>query len=164
MNEKLIDLINGQIQKEIESAYLYFSVANYYEENGLKGFANWFKVQAKEEMTHAEKFCEFLHDNNAEVEMFPIKVLDKEIKNIRDPLEIALKHEKYITDSINDIYMEAQDREDFRTINFLQWFIKEQLEEEVNAQALIDKFNLVKDCGSGMYFLDKELGIRRFVE
>lgn len=164
MNENVIDLINAQVQKEIESAYFYFAVANFYSENGLNGFANWFRVQTKEELTHAEKFCEFLHNNNCKVEMFSIKALDIEIKDIKEPLVFALKQEKYITESINKIYREAEEREDLRTINFLQWFIKEQLEEEVAARNLIEKMEFVTDDICGLYLLDKEMGIRRFVE
>ncbi len=164
MNEKIIDLINRQVQKELESAYLYFSIASYYDENGLKGFANWFKVQAKEEVTHAEKFCNYLHDNNAAVRLMPLKQPEYEYKELIDPLRLALEQEKFITSSIENIYLEAQNREDFRTINFLQWFIKEQLEEEVSARALIEKLEFVTDDVCGLYLLDKEMGIRKFVE
>lgn len=161
MNEKIINLVNQQIQKEFESAYLYFFFANYYEEKGLKGFASWFKAQAREEESHAQKFCDFLHDNNASVNLMTINEPNYVIEDLETPLALSLKHEEYVTDLINKIYAEAENREDFRTIQFLQWFIEEQAEEESTARGLIEKFNLVACSGEGIYLMDKDMGERK---
>ncbi len=158
LKENLTKLLNDQINKELFSAYLYLDIANYYTNNGYDGFAHWFNAQAKEEMEHAFKFIAYLQDNNFKVVLDGIANPTMTYKDLRQPLEESLKHEEYITTSINKIYSEAQVANDFRTQEFLLWFIKEQGEEEKNASDLLVKFDL---SGKNLMMMDHYLGKRQ---
>ena len=161
LNERLVNLINFQINKELESAYLYLDFANYFSEKGLEGFEHWYRVQAQEEIEHAEKFMDFLHDENNKVKLMTIDKVECLCTNDLEVLESGLKHEMYITKLINDLYGEAEKMYDYRTLRFLDWFVNEQAEEEKNANDLITRYKLfAKDCNAGLYQLDKELGER----
>lgn len=161
LNKKLIDLINLQINKELESAYIYLDFTNYFTERGLNGFAHWYKVQAEEEIEHAEKFMAFLHDENDKVRLMAIDKAECPCTDDLEVLKSGLKNEMYITELINDLYGEAEKMNDYRTLRFLDWFINEQAEEEKNANELISRYELfAKDCSAGLYQLDKELGER----
>ena len=107
MDAKVYELLNDQINKELYSAYLYLSFADYYEEEGLEGFANWYEIQAQEERDHALIFRNYLHDNGCKVKLLAIDQPDKEFSAHIEPLEAALEHEKYVTSLINDIYAAA---------------------------------------------------------
>jgi len=158
LKENVTKLLNEQINKEMYSAYLYFDMANFYVNKGMNGFANWFNVQAKEEMDHALLFVKYLQNNGFEVSLAAIAKPDKVFKDLREPLAEALKHEEYVTDSINKIYTEALKVADYRTQEFLNWFIKEQGEEEKNANDLIVAYDL--HGNRGMFALDNKLGDR----
>lgn len=161
LNAKIINMMNFQINKELASAYLYLDFANYFEEKGLGGFGHWYRVQAQEEIEHAEKFMDYLHGENEAVRLITIDKIDHDCSNDQEVLEYGLKHEMYVTKLINEIYSEAEKLYDYRTLRFLDWFINEQTEEERNANELIDKYELYAiQCGSGLYQLDKELGER----
>ena len=134
MDAKVYELINDQIRKELYSAYLYLSFADYYEEEGLEGFAHWYEIQTQEERDHALIFRKYLHENGCKVKLQAIDQPDKTFSNHLEPLEAALEHEKYITSTINDIYTAAFEAKDYRTMKFLDWFIEEQQEEEDNAE------------------------------
>jgi ferritin len=140
------------------SAYLYLDMANYYINHGLNGFAHWFNKQAKEEMEHAFKFIEYLQDNGFEVTLEAIAKPSKTYKNYKEPLEESYKHEQFVTASIHNIYAEAQKVSDFRTQEFLNWFVKEQMEEEKNATDLIIAFDMHNPAG--LFALDGKLGTR----
>ncbi|MBQ3405297.1 MAG: ferritin [Oscillospiraceae bacterium] len=157
MDKKIRDLLNDQINKEFYSAYLYLDIANFYSAKGLDGFANWFEIQAKEEQSHAMLFYQFLHNNDQLVELEAIGKPDKTFSTLSDPLEAALEHEKYVTSLINNIYAAAQKAKDFRTVQFLDWFVKEQGEEEKNANDLITKMELFGSDPKGLYMLNSEL-------
>ena len=160
MDKKVMTLLNDQIQKEYESAYIYLDMANFYSESGLNGFAGWFEKQSEEEMEHGMKIYEYMHDNGMKVTLKTIPAPSKKYKNTAEPLKEALKHEQYITASINTIYAAAVKANDYRTMKFLDWFINEQAEEEKNAQELIDKMALFGKNPEGLYLLDKEMGAR----
>ena len=130
MDQTVSKLLNEQINKEFYSAYLYLDIANFYDDKGLDGFANWYEIQAKEEMDHAMLFYHYLHNNDEPVTLLAIDKPDKTFSTLMEPLEAALAHEKYVTSLINNIYAAAQKANDFRTTQFLDWFIKEQGEEE----------------------------------
>ena len=148
MEKKVSKLINDQINKEMYSAYLYLEFANHFTEKGLDGFANWYNIQAKEEMDHAWKFIAYLHDNDEKVTY--------------DVLKAAYAHEKFITASINAIYAEASKVNDYRTTQFLDWFISEQAEEEKNAADLIQKMELFGSDPKALYLLDHEFASRSY--
>ena len=129
LNEKIAKLINTQVNKELYSGYLYLDFANYYADEGLDGFAHWYEVQAQEERDHAMMMRRYLIDNGIKVTFDAIAKPDKKFSNTTDPLKAGYEHEQYVTSLINNIYSEAFAIKDFKTMQFLYWFIKEQGEE-----------------------------------
>ncbi|MGI6175141.1 MAG: ferritin [Christensenellales bacterium] len=162
LNEKIFKMLNEQINKELYSAYLYLAMADYYNEEGLEGFENWFVVQAKEEMSHAMLIRTYLLNNGAHIELLPIDAPAVSYEDYATPLNEALEHEKFVTASINEIYEAAQDAKDHPTVGFLNWFIEEQAEEEKSAEDLIIKYELFGEDSQGLYLLDKEFGERTY--
>ncbi|MBQ9736466.1 MAG: ferritin [Clostridia bacterium] len=160
LNEKVHVLLNEQINKEFYSAYLYLDFANYFESVGLDGFANWYRIQAQEERDHALLFYDYLQNNGARVTLEAIAKPDKTFEEHIDVLKAGLAHEEYVTSLINDIYAAAYEVRDFRTMQFLDWFVKEQGEEEKNATDLIDKMTLFGGDPKSLYMLNSELGAR----
>ena len=160
LNEKVASLINEQINKEFYSAYLYLDMSNYYNESGLNGFGNWFMVQAQEERDHALLFLQYLQNNGGKVTLGEIKAPNITFSNFSSPLQESLKHEQFVTASINNIYDEASQIKDYRTMQFLDWFIKEQGEEEKNSEDLIMKYNVFGSDAKGLYMLNSELAAR----
>ena len=160
MNEKVRELLNQQINKEFYSAYLYLDFSNYFQARGLDGFANWYMIQAQEERDHAMLFYQYLQNENQVVTLDAIAKPDKEITCHMDVLKAGLEHEKYVTSLINDIYAAAYEVKDFRTMQFLDWFVKEQGEEETNANDLITKMELFGTDPKSLYMLNQELSAR----
>lgn len=160
MNENVAKLLNEQVNKEFYSAYLYLDFANYYAEAGLDGFANWYRVQAQEERDHAMLFLQYLLNNEVKVAFDAIAKPEWERDDNMTPLKKALEHEKYVTASINDIYTAAYEARDFRTMQLLDWFVKEQGEEEKNASDMITKMELFGTDAKGLYMLNSELKAR----
>ena len=159
MNDKVSALLNDQINKEFYSAYLYLDIANFYSQKGLDGFANWYEIQAKEEQDHGMLMYQYLHNNGEKVTFEAIAKPDKTFETLMDPLEAGLEHEKYVTSLINGIYEAAQKAQDFRTTQFLDWFIKE---EEKNSMDLITKMELFGDDARSLYMLNSELASRAY--
>ena len=153
-------LLNQQINKEFYSAYLYLDIANFYASKGLDGFANWYQVQAKEEQDHAMLFYQYLHNNGQPVILEAVGKPDGAFASLEAPLAAALEHERYVTALINAIYTAAQAAQDYRTVQFLDWFVKEQGEEEKNAADLITKMELFGSDAKGLYMLNSELAAR----
>ena len=160
MNDKVHALINQQINKEFYSAYLYLNFSNYFEEVGLDVFANWYRIQAQEERDHAMLFYQYLQNENQKVTLEAIDKPDLNAVCHMDVLKAGLEHEKYVTSLINDIYGEAYEARDFRTMQFLDWFVKEQGEEETNANDLISKMELFGSDSKSLYMLNQELATR----
>lgn len=160
LNAKVSELLNQQINKELYSAYLYLDFSNYFSEKGLDGFANWYLIQAQEERDHAMLFYKYLQNNNEKVTLEAIAKPDKSLDSDMTVLKAGLEHEEYVTSLINDIYAAAYEVKDFRTMQFLDWFVKEQGEEETNANDLISKMELFGSDPKGLYMLNSELGAR----
>lgn len=160
LNKKVIELLNDQVNKEFYSAYLYLDIANYYINKDLDGFGNWYNIQAQEERDHALLFLKYLQSNGIKVTLKAIDQPDKDFKNHLDPLVTGAEHERYVTDLIHKIYEAAYEAKDFRTMQFLDWFVKEQLEEEENADKLVNKYKLFGDDPKSLYLLDQELAAR----
>ena len=160
INEKIAKLINTQVNKELYSGYLYLDFANYYADEGLDGFAHWYEIQAQEERDHAMMMRRYLIDNGIKVTFDKIDKPDKTFKNTVDPLKAGYDHEQYVTSLINNIYAEAAKISDYKTMQFLDWFIKEQGEEEKNADDMLKKFNLFGHDAKGLYALNQELMAR----
>ncbi len=162
MDKNVAELLNEQINKEFYSSYLYLDIANYYDAKGLDGFANYYEIQAKEEMDHALLFYRYLHNNSEPVTLGAISKPDKEFSDFMEPLKAALEHEKYVTGLINVIYAAATAVKDFRTTQFLDWFIKEQGEEEKNSTDQITKMELYGSDSRSLYLLNSELLSRTY--
>ncbi len=162
MNQEVIQLLNEQINKEFYSAYLYLDMANYYADQNLNGFENWFFVQMQEERDHALLFRQYLLNNGQAVTLTPISGPDVTYQSFRDPLVKAYEHEQFVTASIHHIYDTAFRNKDFRTMQFLDWFIKEQGEEEKNSDENIKKYDLFAGDPKGLYMLDNEMKARLY--
>ena len=160
LNEKVGSLLNVQINKEFYSAYLYLEFSNFYKEKGLDGYANWYQIQAKEEMDHALLIMQYLQNNDYKVVFETVNQPKAELKNFDDPLKEGLEHERYVTSLIHTIYDAAYSVKDFRTMQFLDWFVKEQGEEETNADDLVKKMELFGSDAKSLYMLDQELAGR----
>ena len=160
LDPKVAELLNTQVNKEFYSAYLYLDFANYYKDQGLDGFANWYNIQAQEERDHAMLFIQYLQNNGEKVTLESIDKPDAVLAGFEDPLKAGLEHEQYVTSLIHAIYDAAYAQKDFRTMQFLDWFVKEQGEEEKNADDLITKFNLFGHDSRSLYMLDSELAAR----
>ena len=162
LSKEVVKLLNEQVNKEFYSAYLYLDISNYYDRKNLNGFSSWFKIQAQEERDHALLFLTYLQNNNEEIKLTGISGPDKIYADFRSPLSAALEHEKFVTASIYNIYEEASGQKDFRTQQFLNWFITEQGEEEKNTEDLIDRFDLFGSDAKSLYMLDSELAARTY--
>ena len=162
LDKKIADLINLQINKELFSAYLYLEFANKLEDDGLNGFANWYTIQAQEERDHALIFRNFLLDNGIKVTFDSIAKPEGDFDTVEKILLGGIAHEEYITKSINDIYSVAFEVKDFKTMQFLDWFIKEQVEEEKNANDMLTKYRLFGNDAKGLYMLNNELASRTY--
>ncbi|MGI6070925.1 MAG: ferritin [Blautia sp.] len=160
LNKKVADLLNTQINKEFYSAYLYLDFANFYVEKGLNGFANWYQVQAQEERDHAMLMIKYLQMNDVTVTFEAIEKPSCTLNDNIDPLTEGLRHEQYVTGLIHHIYEAAYSQKDFRTMQFLDWFVKEQGEEENNASDLIKKMEMFGSDPRSLYMLDTELAAR----
>lgn len=162
LNTTVSTLLNEQIMKELYSAYLYLNIANYYSDEGLVGFENWFYIQAQEERDHAMLIRTYLLNNDEKIKLLPIEAPQGEYKEFVDPLKETLAHEQSVTASIHNIYAVANKQQDYRTTEFLNWFVQEQGEEEKNATDLIKKYELFAKDGKGLYELDQELSSRTY--
>ena len=160
LDAKVVSLLNQQVNKEFYSAYLYLDFSNYYYDQGLDGFGNWYKIQAQEERDHAMLFIQYLQNNGESVSLDAIAKLGVALTSSKAVLEEGLKHEQYVTSLIHTIYDAAYSVKDFRTMQFLDWFVKEQGEEETNADNLIKKFEMFGNDPKGLYMLNQELGAR----
>ena len=163
LNSEITKLLNEQLNKELYSAYLYMDMANYYADQGLNGFENWFFVQTQEERDHALLFRQYLLNNGETVTLKEIAAPNEKYDDYKKPLVKALEHEQFVTASINTIYEAANKIKDFRTMQFLDWFIKEQGEEEKNADDNIKKYDLFAGDSKGLYMLDNEMKARVYV-
>ena len=160
LDKKVSELLNDQVNKEFYSAYLYLDFSIFYEDAGLDGFANWYKIQAQEERDHAMLMMQYLQNNGEKVTLEAIAKPDKVLDDKLHVLELGLEHEPYVTSPIHAIYDAAYSVRDFRTMQFLDWFVKEQGEEEKNAEDMIKKMKLFGDDAKSLYMLNSEMAAR----
>ena len=152
--------INDQINAELYSAYLYLSMAAYFEGRNMKGFAKWMQVQTKEEVSHAMKFYAFVFERGGKV---ALKAVEQPPTDWKSPLalfEQVYEHEQKVTSLINKLVEAARADNDVATENFLMWYIDEQVEEEAHAYEAVQKLKMVGDVPQALYMLDKEMGAR----
>ena len=162
ISEKLQKAINEQINAEIYSAYLYLSMRAYFDANDLPGFANWMYVQVLEEFTHSEKLYKYVTERDGVVTLKPIEGPETSWKNALSVVEGVLAHERKVTGLINNLVNIAMEEKDHATTNFLQWFVKEQVEEEASACEVVRKVKMLQDAPGGMFLLDNEMATRVF--
>lgn len=159
-SQKLHDAMNAQVNAELWSAYLYLAMSLDAESKGYKGVANWFYVQFQEEQAHARIFMNYLNSRDAKVELLPIESVPSAWNSVLDMFRQTLEHEKKVTALINNLAAIAKEDNDYASINRLNWFIDEQVEEEESARDMIFNVEAVEDNKYGMYMLDKELAAR----
>lgn len=162
LKKKIEKAINDQINAELYSAYMYYSMAAYFESQSLKGFAHWMNAQAIEEMFHASKFATFVSERGGRVLLKAIEAPPTEWKSPLACFQAVYKHEQHVTDLINRIMALAIAENDYATSNMLQWFISEQVEEEASADEVVQKLKLVDKTEGGLFMLDLELAKRPF--
>lgn len=160
--ENMEKALNKQINAEIYSAYLYLSMASYFESANLKGFAHWMQIQAQEEMTHAMKFYNYIFGRGGRVVLSAVDAPPYQWDSPLAVFQFTLQHEQKVTGLINDLVDLALSEKDHATSNFLQWFVGEQVEEEASADEMVKKLKLVDDTHGGLFMLDKEVGQRVF--
>lgn len=163
LSERMVEALNRQVNREIYSAYLYLSMSAYSTFKGLKGFANWFMVQYKEEMAHAMKIYDYINDQGVQVRLMAVEQPPTEFGSPLEMFEKTLEHEKFVTKCINDLVNIAIEEKDHATKSFLQWFVTEQIEEEANDNDIIAKLRLVGKEGNRLSMIDKELATRVFI-
>jgi ferritin len=160
INKTVQDAINEQIKNELYSAYLYLSMAAYFESLTLPGFANWMKVQASEEQEHAMKFFNYVFERGGRVQL---KAIDQPPSEWKTPLEVfeqVLEHEQKVTSMIHNLYSLALKENDYASQIMLQWFITEQVEEELNATTIVDQLKMIGAHDTAVLMLDHDLGKR----
>lgn len=160
LNKKVEDALNAQINAEFWSAYLYLSMSMHFANQGYSGIANWFMIQFKEEQDHATIFMNYINSRDGKVMLEPIAAVETEWESPLAAFKATLAHEQKVTSLINDIYAVATAERDYASQNMLQWFIKEQVEEEETAREYIDALEKIGDNGYGLYMFDKELAAR----
>ena len=152
--------MNAQVNAELWSAYLYLAMSLDAEAKGYKGVANWFYVQFQEEQAHARIFMNYMNSRDAKVELMPIEAVPAVWDSVLDMFKQTLEHEKKVTSLINNLAAIANEDRDYASVNRLNWFIDEQVEEEESAREMIGIVAAVEDNKYGMYMLDKELAAR----
>lgn len=163
ISEKMQKAFNDQINAELYSAYLYLAMKTYFDSLSLKGFANWFDVQVKEENAHAMGMYNYVFERGGKVELGAI---EKPVFDSACPLcvyEQVLKHEKLVTSKINALADVAEEEKDRAACSFIDWYVKEQVEEESGVEHLIATLKLIGDDKKALLMLDRELAARTFV-
>ncbi|HPR64481.1 MAG TPA: ferritin [Thermoanaerobaculia bacterium] len=160
LSKKMEQALNEQINRELFSSYLYLSMAAYFEDSNLPGFASWMQVQSQEEYMHAMKFYSFIHERRGRVTLKAIEEPKPKWKSPLDAFQEAFKHEQFITGHINELANMALKDKDHATHIFLQWFITEQVEEENSADEIVQKLKMIGDSQQGLFMLNREMGFR----
>jgi len=162
MKEKIQDALCEQINAEIYSSYLYLSMSAHFESANLKGLAHFMRIQAQEELVHVVKFFDFIHSRQGCVTLKPVEGPPTEWASPLDAFEAAYRHEGVITERIHKLVDLCLKHSDHATNQFLQWFVSEQVEEEANADDVVQKLKLMGKDGQGLFLIDRELATRVF--
>jgi len=164
IKKEVLDTLNEQINAESYSAYMYLSMAAYFENMGLSGFANWMKVQYQEEAAHALKFFNYVTERGGKVILKAIAQVPVEFNGILDVYEKTLVHENHVSDLINNLVNVAVAANDHASQSFLKWFVDEQVEEEANVEKILAMLKLINGQGNGIFMMDREFSQRVFVD
>ncbi|MBD3204216.1 ferritin [Candidatus Woesearchaeota archaeon] len=160
IKKKMQDALNEQINKEMESAYIYLAMAAYFDKENLTGMSHWMKKQAQEEVDHAMRIYRYVFERAGNVKLKAIKKPEHDWSNPLEVFEAAYEHEKFITDSINQLVDLSEELDDKPTGTFLNWFIDEQVEEEDSALGIVEKLRMIGDAKPALMMLDRVLGKR----
>ncbi len=160
MSTDLEQAFNDQITLEFASEYVYLQMAAYFEANDLPGFAQWMRLQADEERTHALKFFDFVLERGNTVELGEIPAPPTEFASPLEVFEASLAHEQKVTAAIHDLYRMCSEAGEYHALPLLHWFIDEQVEEEASVSQIVEQIRMAGDNGAAMLFLDRELGAR----
>jgi ferritin len=163
IKQRLQDALNEQINAEIYSSYMYFSMASWFDSISLDGFSHWLRVQALEEMTHVQKISGFLTERSGRALMTAVDAPPTDWASPLACFEEVYEHECKETELINSLMDVALEERDHATVSFLQWFVDEQIEEEANTDAVVQKLKLVEGNRGGLFMLDREMDARTFV-
>jgi ferritin len=155
LNKKVEKILNEQVEKEGYSSSLYLAMASWAEVKGMAGVAEWLYIQSDEERLHMLKFIKYINERGGKAVIPSFKEPGKEFTAVKKMFEEVLKHEQFITDSINKIIAVCVAEKDFTTQNWVQWFVNEQIEEEANATKILDKLNLLGD--NNLYLFDRDI-------
>jgi len=161
LSKKMQDAINDQIKEEMASAYIYLSMAAYFESLNLGGFAAWMVKQSQEELNHAMKFYAFVHERGGRV---VFQVLEQPPTDFDGPIDVfakTLAHEQFITGRIHDLYAMAVEEKDYASLSLLQWFVDEQVEEEETAGGILETLKMIGAKGQALFMLDRQLAARQ---
>ena len=164
IKEKMLNALNEQINAEQYSSLLYLSMSAYFSNKGLPGFANWMYIQFQEEMTHANKFFNYVNERGGKVQLKAIAQMPTEFDGVIDIFEKTQVHEQFVTSLINKLVDIAIEERDHAAQSFLKWFVDEQVEEEANVQEILDTLKLINGQGNGIFMLDREMRQRVFVD
>ncbi|MBN2738281.1 MAG: ferritin [Spirochaetales bacterium] len=162
IKENVRKAMNEQIKNELESSYIYLSMAAYFESISLNGMAHWMRTQAHEETIHAMKFFDHIIERGGKVELLDLKQLKTSWTSVEEVWKDTLEHEQFITSKINGLMKLVREENDYAAESMLTWFVKEQVEEESSAGTVLDQINLVQQSKQGLLMLDRELGQRAF--
>lgn len=160
LNKKVEAAMNLQLQKELQSAYVYLGMSAWCETQSLPGMASWLRRQFEEEQVHAFKFFDFIIDRGGNVELKDLTGASVAYKSPLDVFESALAHEQAVTAAINDLYAMAADERDFASQAWLDWFAQEQVEEEKQVTQIVEDLKRAGDRGADLLFIDARLGSR----
>ncbi len=160
-SEKVQQAINKQINEELYSAYAYLAMSAESDRLGLPGFANWFKLQYQEELAHADRFFNYVLERDGEIQLESIGKPEIGSETPLSLFEKALAHEQHITECIFELKDLARSESDHATDVFLEWFVKEQVEEEAATRAVIDQLKMIDGNANGLFMVDRELAGRQ---
>ena len=160
LSEKMQDAINGQLNAELYSSYLYLSMNAYFKSINLDGFANWMYYQAQEELTHGMKLYDFINQRGGKVNLLQIEAPPTQWNSPQAVFEATLEHEQKVTGLINDLVELALSEHDHATNIFLQWFVSEQVEEEESVTGVLEQLKLMGEAKGGLFMIDRELAKR----
>jgi ferritin len=162
IGERLNKAINDQIKNELESYYIYLSMAAYFHSISLDGMGHWMRCQAHEEMLHAMKFFDHLIDRGGKVDLQDLKQLKTRWNSPLEAFQDAYEHEKFISGKINELTTIAREQQEYASEPLLAWFADEQVEEEATASKITDELTMIGEDKSGLLMIDRELGVRGF--
>ena len=163
IKQRVADAINKQINAELYSAYLYLSMAAYFEGENLSGFANWMRVQFEEEQFHGLKLFNYLHERGGKVTLEAIEAPKTEWDSLTQVFEETLEHERHVTSLINNLMDIALEESDHATASFLRWYIDEQVEEEAAAESILTQLKFIGGQGNAILMMDREFAARTFI-